>query len=515
MNFIASWLSSLSGSGTNIIIYIAIVVMFLIGVAMCVAPVIETRGRLQKALRRLRRKERSNVWRDENFLGKGALLEQWSAYLKNLRFSDGVYHSAASVEDFINEETVIYGPGRAAFSDALPGLMTSLGFLGTLIGLSQGLSGFSMTDANAAQQSIMVLIPGMRYAFLTSIFGVVGSVLFTLVTRAVYGSAEHTIREFYAALGQYTGVHSVDALTQLATYQQEQTDILRTMAMDINGQLTENLRGIISETMEPMLTAMDEFMTVSTKEQMRFLDTIVSRFVEHMNAAMDGQFKALGESVSHCMGVQEEAMRALHTELRDTKGFIRDVGEMREVCDALGESLRNYMDELTDSRKKSDEAYRRVASTVEQMDIIARQQNQFMKSVSAMNSEVSRALDRVTGTVAALTKDMREENEVSAQSLREAVNGMREMAATLTQMQKQSMRVIEAELNSAMSEYRGYAQSFADNVREMSEGVAQMPKAVDETCEKFLDEIDRISRTLEDAQRALDDAVDKMYAHKG
>ena len=96
----------------------------------------------------------------------------------------------------------------------------SLGFLGTLIGLAQGLAGFNMADADAAQQSIMVLIPGMRYAFVTSIFGVVGSILFTLITRAVYGSTEHTLRSFYGAMSRYAGVLSVDPLTQVAIYQQ-------------------------------------------------------------------------------------------------------------------------------------------------------------------------------------------------------------------------------------------------------------------------------------------------------
>ena len=33
------------------------------------------------------------------------------------------------------------------------------------------------------RESIVTLIPGMRYAFMTSIVGVVGSITFTLITR--------------------------------------------------------------------------------------------------------------------------------------------------------------------------------------------------------------------------------------------------------------------------------------------------------------------------------------------
>ena len=96
-----------------------------------------------------------------------------------------MYHNASNVEDYINEETVIYGPGSSGFSDALPGLMVSLGFMGTLIGLAVGLSGFNMGDEEAIMTSIETLIPGMRYAFMTSIFGVVGSVVFTLIVNLI------------------------------------------------------------------------------------------------------------------------------------------------------------------------------------------------------------------------------------------------------------------------------------------------------------------------------------------
>ena len=98
--------------------------------------------------------------------------------------------------------------------------------MGTLVGLTQGLSGFSMSDSRAVMDFIVTLIPGMRYAFMTSIVGVVGSVAFTLITRAVYGSTEHELRYFYGAMSRYAGVLSVDPMTQVAIYQQEQTALI-------------------------------------------------------------------------------------------------------------------------------------------------------------------------------------------------------------------------------------------------------------------------------------------------
>ena len=216
-------------SVSSLVIYIAIVVLFLVGLVRCVFPVMRTRGLVRRAIRSIREGgDKKYAWQEDDFLGKGALFAHWSDYLNNLFFADGRYHNASNVEDYINEETVIYGPGRISFAEALPGLLTSLGFLGTLIGLARGLSGFDMTDSSAVQSSIVTLIPGMRYAFMTSIFGVVGSVAFTLITRMVYGSTEHTLTQFYSAMSRHAGVLSVDPMTQIAIYQQEQTALIKT-----------------------------------------------------------------------------------------------------------------------------------------------------------------------------------------------------------------------------------------------------------------------------------------------
>ena len=126
-------------------------------------------------------------------------------------------------------------------------------------------------DSAAVQQSIVTLIPGMRYAFTTSIFGVVGSVLFTLITRAVYGSTEHTLRSFYGTMYRYAGVVSVDPLTQVAIYQQEQTALIQTMARDLNGPFTENMAAAVRDAVEPLNQSFKSFVNVSTKEQMRFM----------------------------------------------------------------------------------------------------------------------------------------------------------------------------------------------------------------------------------------------------
>ena len=233
MNVLEMFLGTSGGLDAviNIAVYAVIVLLFIVGVIRCIAPISRTRATIRRAIRSIKQGATGKrSWQEDKFLGKGCLYPHWSEYLNNLFFADGVYHNASNVEDYINEDTAIYGPGRISFAEAIPGLMVSLGFLGTLIGLTTGLSGFNMADAESVQNSIVTLIPGMRYAFMTSIVGVVGSITFTLITRFTCGSAEHTLQDFYGAMSRYAGVLSVDPMTQIAIYQQEQTALIQTMS---------------------------------------------------------------------------------------------------------------------------------------------------------------------------------------------------------------------------------------------------------------------------------------------
>lgn len=533
MDFIKTLFGSFGSNVSNMVIYAVIIAVFIIGLVYCIAPVLDNRGRLRRAVSTIKQGSKAKrSWQEDEFLGKGSLMAHWSAYLNNLFFADGSYHNASNVEDFINEETVIYGPGRSAFADAVPSLLVSLGFLGTLIGLAQGLSGFNMADSAAAQESIMTLIPGMKYAFTTSIFGVVGSVLFTLITRAVYGSTEHTLRSFYGAMYRYAGVISVDPLTQVAIYQQEQTALIQDMAKDLNGSFTQNMAKAIQEAVEPINHNLKTFMTVTSKEQMRFLDAVVGRFVDRMDASLNGQFAELGrtlEAVNHSQREAGELTRASLTEAGNAANALADVqammtsmaAQMRDTMNAtrdMENAMTGYLKELENTGRLTEDGYGRIASTVEQMQLVSNQQTSYLKSVSAMQSEVTRAVEGMTSSVNALAQKFADENTAAGQNMQKVAAELRDASAHIERAQKDAAAAMQEELQGTLESYREYVNQFTQRVdylaANISDSLSKLPRAVSQTSDAFLDQVDQLTRTLDQAQRALNDAVDRMYERR-
>ena len=494
MDFFKTFFSNALSGVSNLLVYAGIVALFVAGMVRCIAPVMHTRGTLRRAIRSIRSAgDTKYAWQKDDFLGKGTLFSHWSEYLNNLFFADGVYHNASNVEDYINEETVIYGPGRSSFADALPGLMTSLGFLGTLIGLARGLSGFSMGDSAAVQQSIVTLIPGMRFAFTTSIFGVVGSVLFTLITRAVYGSTEHTLKSFYSAMSRHAGVLSVDPMTQIAIYQQEQTALIQTMAKDLNGAFTENMADAVHKAIEPLNQSFKNFVSVSTKEQMRFMDAVMQRFADRLDESMKSKLQHFGDVLDETSRLQQENCVVVRASLAGTKEALADLKQLQALSRDSMEGLADYVQQLNDSRAQADDAYLRVASTVEQMEIVARQQNNYLKSVSTAQAEMARAVEAMS----------------------KASTDLRAAAADVEKTYRQAADALKQDFSSTMDGYRDYVNQFTQRVdylsSKISESLQQMPDAVTETNGRLLDQVDRLTGAMVQAQRALEDTADRIY----
>ena len=398
--------------------------------------------------------------------------------------------------------------------------MVSLGFMGTLIGLATGLSGFDMGDESAIMGSIEILIPSMRYAFMTSIVGVIFSVSFTLISRIVNGSATRAIVNFYSAMSRHAGVLSVDPLTQVAIYQQEQTALIQTMAKDLNGQFTKNMANAIRESVEPINENLTRFVTVNTQEQMRFLDTVVTRFVTHMDKALGNQFDALADVISRTTRNQEKLLAAMESHVTSITRGANELSRIEKASADMITRLDGYMGKLSASQRQLDDAYLRVSANFEQMQLVSRQQADYLREISAMQNSITEAMDSI--------KAMASSVEGTVDALRVSCEGLERMKTEIQTAQDDSAKQLEnahreavnqvnADIGEAFTAMSGYMEEYArrigETARQISAAVERLPGAVAGSCDALIDQVERMNATLNRAQRAMDDVVDRMYGN--
>ena len=208
---------------------------------------------------------------------------------------------------------------------------------------------------------------------------------------------------------------------------------------------------------------------------------------------MRSRLKHFGEVLDETSRLQQENCVVVRASLAGAKDALEDLQRMQTLSRETVDSLSAYARQLEDARKQSDDAYMRVASTVEQMELVSRQQNNYLKTVSAMQDDLARATD----------------------AMQNAAADLRASAASVEKVYQQAGDALREEFASTMDGYRDYVNQFTQRVdylaSSISKSLEQLPDAVAEADNRLLDQVDRLGDAMVRAQRALEDAADRIY----
>ena len=79
MDYFKSFFSDALSGVSNLVVYAAIVALFVIGLIRCIAPVMRTRGTLRRAIRSIRSEgDTKYAWQQDDVVGQGTLFPHWS-----------------------------------------------------------------------------------------------------------------------------------------------------------------------------------------------------------------------------------------------------------------------------------------------------------------------------------------------------------------------------------------------------------------------------------------------------
>lgn len=224
---------------------------------------------------------------------------------------------------------------------ATPAILTGLGVLGTFVGLAMGIGGLDLGSENIQDldKSISPLIKGSSTAFVTSVWGVTCSILFTLVEKILEWFAVRRIRKVQSAFDslapRYTPEESMIAMHRSASQQEE------------------TLKGLAVAIGEQMQKAMDR---------------IGEGITEAVKDALGGQAQDLGKMSADLMSkaLTEELANLQHAVTGMSDGFKTEFGAASEkLSNTISgfDSLLNGVDStVKSSREAMDQAVERLTA---------------------------------------------------------------------------------------------------------------------------------------------------------
>ena len=349
----------LSLLGTNLVdflVYGAIALVVLVGVCKCIYPVFRNGSLLNRAVAKLEKTAGNNQrpsWRDPRFLGR-ALRNEWQKFLLNAGQLD-VRGMPCDIEDYINEDSVIDKPGHSQLAELIPSLLTSLGILGTFIGLMEGLTSVNFSDAQGTMDSIPLLLTGMRFAFATSVAGITCSLLFNMFYRMSVGRACRALDSFDEAFYELAMPRPLSPEVQLICQKQDEEERLARIAEAVGNRVSSSLEMAVSRAMDPLTKSLDTFIQGATQEQVEGVRRIVGQFVSQMNAQLSGQMTTLGHTMEMVSQGQLQTQKNLQNTLNAAQAMAADAQAMQVASAQMAQALQSWAEELKNSQTKRTE----------------------------------------------------------------------------------------------------------------------------------------------------------------
>ena len=494
------------------LIYLAIVLVFLAALVRCVLPLSRMAARLRRASRTIVTEHRQNKekksWNDLHFLGD-RLQGTWTDFLQNAELRDA-HGGSCDVTEYINEDTIIYATGGTRLAELTPGILVSLGILGTFLGLVMGLSGLTLSasDTSTLLAGMEKLIAGMSTAFLTSIAGVVASIAFNLLNNHYVGKCEKAIDRFCDVFSLYAMPKPVSEETAMLTLQQEQTAYIRQAVEEISQKMAVQMEQSIMRAMLPVQRSMDNFILAATQAQVEGVDRIAQVFVQRMNVALGQEFDHLRQVLAETGMEQQKTQQEMRAATEAIAQMTQDVVNMHQLSQGVLEHFRDYVSDMNDSRAQVNETNRKTIELLAAMNKTSGQQAMYLAKLQEYQASLASVQQQYTAMTDSFLHNAQEQTRITAREMDRAVEQMHEGAQALAGAYEQFTRQTQENLARTTALFD---ESITTSIRQLDKTLSGMrettqviPQLMSQSRERYAEQVDQFVTALVRLQKSME-----------
>jgi len=409
--------------------------------------------------------------------------------------SEGKLYNTVDSSHFFNSHNLAPNLTENRLLAAVPGFLTAIGVIGTFAGLQMGLAGIDFHgDVNAQASDIRLVIASASVAFLTSVWGVLSSVIFNFYEKFLEQSVKKHISKLQDRIDfLFPRVSPEQSLVNIAASSSSSEDALNGLAERIGEQLQQAVSGMgeqvtagIKEVMKP---AMDSLIGASNDLADRqaegatdALSQLVARFMEKMSEAGEGQRQLMVDATTEL----RESIGGMHAQLN---GFLDKLETQSLESSELEEQSRNKLleqlsefsaqmsatvNENVEASKESTDRNEKLAIELKELTENLSNVMRGLDSYSERMMEASTNMEQASSKVRSATLVL--ENEIA-----KAVGAVKDLSTENSVMVQNTQQVLNS-----IKELKGELQSTAINVVEASKTVASTFDGLNERQQTFL-----------------------------
>lgn len=267
-------------------------------------------------------------------------------------FTDTISQSQegiGDIEEYLNEEDVDEHIHKRLL-EMVPDIFTSLGILGTFVGLVWGLKNFEPSNYEAMTTSVASLVDGIKVAFLTSIYGIAMSIVYSCGMKSEYSSLTSNLQSFLDRFHTYVmPTAESESMNILVASQKNQTAAMEQMAEKFSVQMADSFEKVITPTFQKMNDSLDVLVNSVTKCQEDAIKEILDTFLKEMNLSFKTQFEDFGRALTQLKDAQTDntnyttnLYQSMSRQL--SKAYAEHEHMMRSMLEDTSAAQKDYLD---------------------------------------------------------------------------------------------------------------------------------------------------------------------------
>ena len=444
----------------------------------------------------------------EEFDRESKFAEAWQEFSDSLITrqhyeNQEIVYKTEEASFFFSEDRLLGEYMNVRFWNSIPAILVGFGILGTFVGLVLGLIPFSKIDfqnTEGIKNAIQELLSGVSTAFVTSVWGMITSLLFNGVEKLTIGGLNSEISNLHRSLDNlFTLTVQEEIAFQQADELEQQTAALKSfstdLANDIKGAMSEGRQEILSElnkTVEAFSTTMLEQLRPILERLMVAIEELrqekeessteaIAKLIEQFQSSLSTSTVTQMEELARTVGEASQSLKALPDQI----GVM--IASVQEQIDQNRELLKETSEEQTAQMKTMlNEMINTLQGVVE--FAANRTSDQLDKQMGMMKNVSDESIQMLQKTIADLQQSIIETvtqqqdaiekiTSQTTQASTDATDRMSQLMDQITSRLSETVKAAENSINKLLEQQKGQIESFdsqIDSSREILTSAKEM-----------------------------------------
>ena len=373
---------------------------------------------------------------ETEFNGNNELAEVWHEFQNSLitrepkENQEKIVYKTDEASLFFSEERLLEQHMNLRFWNIVPALLVGLGILGTFVGLVWGLLPFSSIDFQQTENirsAIQSLLSGVSTAFVTSVWGMLFSLLFNWIEKSHIGSVSSKIAELQRTLDR---LFTLTTQEEIAFRQEDelsqQTQALKSFSTDLADKITIAMDCIMAESRDQSTQDSQKIIL----ELHKVPDAISKAVVTQLAPNLNNLDTAVEELQRQSEKLDDLRQSLLETRVQNTHDNQDIIKELRNTPDAISSMMQSNFNHLYIAVENLNPAMKEAANEIKNAIELEKQEitQELRKVPNTISSRMESSLNRLSIIVETLNISIgKSKNEIQS----EMVHGKQEMLSQL------------------------------------------------------------------------------------